>query len=178
MHISTLSLSSDTTEQGIGSHYRWLWATMWLLGIELRTSGGAASDLNLWAICPAWVMFVYVCVYVHVCIYIHTYIYTHIYTHTHTHTYLILVHESPNSFHSHLRRYGGKTRNFTGKEDAQENSSKHLQQGGQIQVTRNKTCLFHNPSFLLLLFLMAEDIYFLIWENYEWAKRKKEEPMC
>jgi len=39
----TLSLSSDTS--GIGSHYRWLWATMWLLGFELRTSGRAVSAL-------------------------------------------------------------------------------------------------------------------------------------
>jgi hypothetical protein len=46
-------LSSDTPEEGIGSHYRWLWATMWLLGIELRTSGRTASALNLWAISPA-----------------------------------------------------------------------------------------------------------------------------
>jgi hypothetical protein len=30
-------------EEGIGSHYRWLWATLWLLGIELRTSGRASS---------------------------------------------------------------------------------------------------------------------------------------
>jgi len=36
-----------------GSHYRWLWAAMWLLGIELRTSGRAASALNHWAISPA-----------------------------------------------------------------------------------------------------------------------------
>jgi hypothetical protein len=35
------------------SHYRWLWATMWLLGIELRTSGRATSALNCWAISPA-----------------------------------------------------------------------------------------------------------------------------
>jgi hypothetical protein len=33
-----MSLSSDTQEEGIGSHYRWLCATMRLLGIELRTS--------------------------------------------------------------------------------------------------------------------------------------------
>jgi hypothetical protein len=51
--MSTLSLSSDTPEKGIGSHYRWLWATMWLLGIELRTSGRAASAFNRWAISPA-----------------------------------------------------------------------------------------------------------------------------
>jgi hypothetical protein len=34
------------------SHYRWLWATMWLLGIELRTSGRAAGALNRWATSP------------------------------------------------------------------------------------------------------------------------------
>jgi hypothetical protein len=42
MYVITLSLSSDTPEEGIRSHYRWLKATMWLLGIELRTSGRAA----------------------------------------------------------------------------------------------------------------------------------------
>jgi hypothetical protein len=40
-------------EEGIRSHYRWLWATMWLLGIELRTSGRAVGALNHWAISPA-----------------------------------------------------------------------------------------------------------------------------
>jgi hypothetical protein len=44
--MSTL-LSSDTPEEGIGSHYRRLGATMWLLGIELRFSGRAGSALNL-----------------------------------------------------------------------------------------------------------------------------------
>jgi hypothetical protein len=39
MWMITLSISSDTSEKGIRSHYRWLWATMWLLIIELRTSG-------------------------------------------------------------------------------------------------------------------------------------------
>jgi hypothetical protein len=34
-------------------HYRWLWATMWLLEIELRTSGRAMSALNRWSIFPA-----------------------------------------------------------------------------------------------------------------------------
>jgi hypothetical protein len=33
-------------EEGIRSCYRWLLAIMWLLGIELRTSGRAASALN------------------------------------------------------------------------------------------------------------------------------------
>jgi hypothetical protein len=45
MYVSTLSLSSDTPEEGIRSHYRWLWATMRLLGIELRTSGREQSVL-------------------------------------------------------------------------------------------------------------------------------------
>ena len=49
--MSTLSLPSDTPEEGIDSHYRWLWATVWLLGIELRTSGRAVSALNSWIIC-------------------------------------------------------------------------------------------------------------------------------
>jgi hypothetical protein len=44
--LLSMLLSSDTPEEGIGSHYRWLRATMWLLGIELRTSGGAVSALN------------------------------------------------------------------------------------------------------------------------------------
>jgi hypothetical protein len=53
MYVSTLLLSSDTPEEGIESHYRWLWATMWLLGIELRTFVRAASALNYWAISAA-----------------------------------------------------------------------------------------------------------------------------
>ena len=40
-------------EGGTRSHYRWLWATMWLLGIELRTFRWAGSTLNHWAISPA-----------------------------------------------------------------------------------------------------------------------------
>jgi hypothetical protein len=39
-------------------YYRWLWATMWLLGIELRTSGRAVSALNHWDISPAPVQFI------------------------------------------------------------------------------------------------------------------------
>ena len=53
MYMSTLFLSADTSEEGIGSHRRWLWATMWLLGIGLRTSRRAVSALNHWAISPA-----------------------------------------------------------------------------------------------------------------------------
>ena len=44
--------SSDTPEGGIRSHYRWLWVTMWLLGMELRTSGREDSARNRWAISP------------------------------------------------------------------------------------------------------------------------------
>lgn len=35
-------------EEGIGPHYKWLWATLGLPEIELRTSGRAVSVLNLW----------------------------------------------------------------------------------------------------------------------------------
>jgi hypothetical protein len=80
MHMSTLSLSSDTPEEGVRSHYRWLWATMWLLGIELRTSGKAVSALNtspdpvyqflifaylLWKFYIIWLS-----VFLHLCMYI------------------------------------------------------------------------------------------------------------
>ena len=47
-------LSSDTPEEGIGSHYRWLWVTMGLLGLEIRTSERAVSAINCWAISPVW----------------------------------------------------------------------------------------------------------------------------
>ena len=53
MYVNILPLSSDTPEEGIGSHYRWLWATMWLLGIELRTLWRAVSAPNRWAFSPA-----------------------------------------------------------------------------------------------------------------------------
>ena len=46
-------LSSWTPEEGIRSHYKWLWATMWVLRIEFRTSGRAVSALNHWDISPA-----------------------------------------------------------------------------------------------------------------------------
>ena len=46
-------LASDTPEEGTRPRYRWLWATKWLLGIELRTSGRAVDALNPWAISPA-----------------------------------------------------------------------------------------------------------------------------
>ena len=37
-------------EEGTRPHYRWLWATMWLLEIELRTPGRAENALNCWAV--------------------------------------------------------------------------------------------------------------------------------
>ena len=40
------SIYTHTPEEGARSLYRWFGATMWLLGIELRTSGRADSALN------------------------------------------------------------------------------------------------------------------------------------
>ena len=53
MYVSSLLLSSDTLEVVIWSHYRWLWATICFLGIELRTSGRTVSVLNHWDIFSA-----------------------------------------------------------------------------------------------------------------------------
>jgi hypothetical protein len=50
--VSTLLFSSDTLEEDIWCHYRWLWATIWLLESELKTSGRAVGALNHWAISP------------------------------------------------------------------------------------------------------------------------------
>jgi hypothetical protein len=47
-------LSSDTPEEGIRSHYRWLSATMWLLGIEFKNSERTTSALNSRAISLVW----------------------------------------------------------------------------------------------------------------------------
>jgi hypothetical protein len=41
------------TEESLRSHYRQLWATMWLRGIELRTFGRVAIAHNCWAVSPA-----------------------------------------------------------------------------------------------------------------------------
>jgi hypothetical protein len=74
MYVTTLSLSSDTPEEGIRFCYRWLWATIWLLEIELRTSGRAISALNLWAIFPVSYLFIFklcACVYASVWGYVH-----------------------------------------------------------------------------------------------------------
>jgi hypothetical protein len=46
MYMTTLSLSSDAPEGAIWSHYGCLRATVWLLGIELRTSGREVSVCN------------------------------------------------------------------------------------------------------------------------------------
>lgn len=50
--MSTPSLSSDTPEV-IWSHNKWLWATVPLLGIKLRTSVRPVTALNWWALSPA-----------------------------------------------------------------------------------------------------------------------------
>jgi hypothetical protein len=57
------ALFSCASEEGIRSHYRWSWATMCLLGIELRTSGRETTALNCWAISPASVTFT---IYLHI----------------------------------------------------------------------------------------------------------------
>jgi hypothetical protein len=44
---------SRNTRKRLIFHYRWLWATMWFLGFELRTFGRAVSALTHWAISPA-----------------------------------------------------------------------------------------------------------------------------
>jgi hypothetical protein len=71
--MRTRSLSSDTPEEGTESHYRWMRATMWLLGFELKTSGRAVSAVNHWAISPArefffnldlFIYIVWICMYV------------------------------------------------------------------------------------------------------------------
>jgi hypothetical protein len=46
IHLFYVYESSDIPEEGNEFHYRWLRATMWLLGIELRTSGRAVGALN------------------------------------------------------------------------------------------------------------------------------------
>jgi hypothetical protein len=47
------ALSSCTPADSIWAHYRCLWTTMWLLGIELRASGRTVSALSHWATSPA-----------------------------------------------------------------------------------------------------------------------------
>ena len=43
-------------QDGTRSHYRWLWATMWFLGIELRYFGRAGSTHKCWAITVACIL--------------------------------------------------------------------------------------------------------------------------
>ena len=43
---SSVCVYACPSEEGTRSHI-WLWATIWLLGIELKTSGRAVSALNL-----------------------------------------------------------------------------------------------------------------------------------
>lgn len=56
----------------IVSHYRRLWATMWLPGIEFQASGRTVTVLNCWAIISPTqkIIFLSVCVYMYawVCI--------------------------------------------------------------------------------------------------------------
>jgi hypothetical protein len=55
LYECTAALFRHTLEKCIRSHYRSLWATMWLLGFEVRTSGRAVRALNCWAISPTCV---------------------------------------------------------------------------------------------------------------------------
>ena len=50
--LYTQCMSACRPEKSTKSRYRWLWATMWLLGIELGAFGRAVSALNRWAISP------------------------------------------------------------------------------------------------------------------------------
>lgn len=50
----SICMSTCMTEEGIRFHYIWLWATTWLLGIELRISGRTTSAFNHWAISSPW----------------------------------------------------------------------------------------------------------------------------
>ena len=51
-----MQLSSDTPDEGISTHYRYLWATMWSRAFELRTSGRTLGALTHWAISPVLTM--------------------------------------------------------------------------------------------------------------------------
>ena len=54
-------IHSDISDEGIRSHYWWLWAAMWSLGIEPRTSGRVVSALNCWANSPALLCLSWMC---------------------------------------------------------------------------------------------------------------------
>lgn len=55
--MNTLLLSLGTPEEGTRSHDRWLWVTMWFLGIKFSTSAKAEITLTCWAISTAPVIF-------------------------------------------------------------------------------------------------------------------------
>lgn len=46
--INLFIIYAFKTEEGSWFHYRWMWATKGLLGIELKTTGKAANVLNYW----------------------------------------------------------------------------------------------------------------------------------
>ena len=53
MYECSICMYVYMSEEDVRSHYRWLWATMWFLGIELRTSGRAVSpQLPVWVLLP------------------------------------------------------------------------------------------------------------------------------
>jgi hypothetical protein len=60
IYVCALSVCKHTCQNDIRTHDRWL------LGMELRASGGASSALNHWVICPALSSLV-LCRYRHVC---------------------------------------------------------------------------------------------------------------
>lgn len=45
-YLLCIQCSACTPEEDTTSHYRWLWTTMWLVGIELRTSGRTVLTLS------------------------------------------------------------------------------------------------------------------------------------
>ena len=79
---SILLLPSDTLEEVIRSHYRWLWANMWLLLFELMNFERAVSALNLWAISPAQNIWLFKTYFTHYLIipYMYTVYFNQIYT--------------------------------------------------------------------------------------------------
>lgn len=60
-------LLSSGSPEGVRFHYRCLCVTMWLLGIELGTSGKAVGAFNHWVISP--VPFLDFCLFVWFCFY-------------------------------------------------------------------------------------------------------------
>lgn len=53
LYLLCIQCSDCRPEKGTSSYYRQLWATMWLLELELKMSGRVASALILWTIPPA-----------------------------------------------------------------------------------------------------------------------------